>query len=105
MKKVNQMKNPKKIDPYDVVLDPEEQDIEDALDFDRPERVKNIRARMAQLEAASTNHLRKNRQINIRISEFDLMGLKEVAAREGLPYQTLISSLLHKFISGQTIHR
>jgi predicted DNA binding CopG/RHH family protein len=44
--------------------------------------------------------MRKNRKINIRIPENDLTSLQRRAAREGIPYQTLIGSVLHKFASG-----
>ncbi len=46
------------------------------------------------------NTLKKNRKINIRISENDLSALQSRAAREGIPYQTLIGSVLHKYASG-----
>ena len=42
---------------------------------------------------------RKSRNINIRISEPTLAELKKLAAREGLPYQTLVSSILHKYVT------
>ncbi len=48
----------------------------------------------------ASNTLKKNRKINIRISENDLDALKRKAAREGIPYQTLIGSVLHKYASG-----
>lgn len=41
---------------------------------------------------------RKTRNINIRISEYDLEKLREKAAREGIPYQTLVSQVIHKYI-------
>ncbi len=44
--------------------------------------------------------MKKNRKINIRISENDLLALQRKAAREGIPYQTLIGSVLHKYASG-----
>ena len=44
--------------------------------------------------------LKKNRKINIRLPENDLIALKQRAAREGIPYQTLIGSILHKYASG-----
>jgi len=43
---------------------------------------------------------RKDRRVNIRISSRDLDALQKRALREGIPYQTLISSILHKFVSG-----
>jgi predicted DNA binding CopG/RHH family protein len=46
------------------------------------------------------NTMKKNRKINIRISDNDLSALQRRAAREGIPYQTLIGSVLHKFASG-----
>ncbi len=46
------------------------------------------------------NTMKKNRKINIRISENDLSALQRRAAREGIPYQTLIGSVLHKYASG-----
>jgi predicted DNA binding CopG/RHH family protein len=45
----------------------------------------------------------KAERINIRINEADLQTLKEKAVEEGLPYQTLISSILHKYVSGTLI--
>jgi len=48
---------------------------------------------------------RKDKRVNIRISERDLVGLQKKAVEEGLPYQTLISSILHKFISGRLIEK
>jgi len=53
-------------------------------------------ARYAKIARATTT---KNKTISIRISEADLMKLKTLALSEGLPYQTLISSSLHKLIT------
>ena len=44
---------------------------------------------------------KKDKRVNIRISERDLVKIQQRALQEGLPYQTLISSILHKFISGR----
>ena len=49
---------------------------------------------------AARRYLRKDARINIRLSTADLDMLKRRAAEEGLPYQTLVSSVLHKFVSG-----
>ena len=51
-------------------------------------------------QAIAQNTMKKNRKINIRISENDLSALQRKAAREGIPYQTLIGSILHKYASG-----
>lgn len=44
---------------------------------------------------------KKNRSISLRVSNFDLEKLKERANSEGVPYQTLINSILHKYITNQ----
>jgi predicted DNA binding CopG/RHH family protein len=46
---------------------------------------------------------RKTKNINIRISEFDLEKLRERSEEEGIPYQTLIASLLHKYVTNQLV--
>ncbi len=46
---------------------------------------------------------RKSRNINIRISELTLAELKKLAEREGLPYQTLVSSILHKYVTNRLV--
>jgi predicted DNA binding CopG/RHH family protein len=45
--------------------------------------------------------MRKDKRVTIRISQRDLMELQRKAVHEGLPYQTFISSLLHKFVNGR----
>jgi len=51
-------------------------------------------------QAIARNTIKKNQKINIRIADNDLAALKRRAAREGIPYQTLIRSVLHKYASG-----
>ena len=46
---------------------------------------------------------RKTKNINIRISQQDLENLRRSAEQEGIPYQTLISSVLHKFLAGRLV--
>jgi predicted DNA binding CopG/RHH family protein len=52
------------------------------------------------LMAAARETLQKDKRINIRISGRDLLSLKRKANRFGMPYQTLISSILHQYVSG-----
>ena len=51
-------------------------------------------------QAAARATLRKDKRVNIRMSEMDLSRFRKKAAEEGLPYQTLIASILHKYING-----
>ncbi len=53
-----------------------------------------------RLQLAAKQTLNKDKRINIRISSRDLGALQRKANRYGMPYQTLISSLLHRYVSG-----
>jgi predicted DNA binding CopG/RHH family protein len=48
---------------------------------------------------AARRTLKKDKRVNIRISERDLNSIQRIAVEEGIPYQTLISSVIHKFVS------
>ena len=77
-------------------LDPEEQKILDEVEQGECLPKKNqAQARKEAMETAR-NTLNKTKNINIRLSERDLARLKRKAAEEGIPYQTLASSILHK---------
>ena len=56
-------------------------------------------------KAAAKNTFKKDKRVNIRISEMDLELLQEKALIEGLPYQTLMSSVLHKFVTGRLVEK
>ena len=56
--------------------------------------------RIEELKSISAETFRKDRRINIRLSSRDLAGLQRRALEEGMPYQTLVSSILHKYVSG-----
>lgn len=72
-------------------------------DFEHGEfkSLRTFREEKKKLEEAAGNTLRKDRRINIRISSRDLAKIQKRAAREGIPYQTLISSALHKLVAGR----
>jgi predicted DNA binding CopG/RHH family protein len=61
---------------------------------------KNAREQKEMYRAYARATFRKDRRVNIRISEKDLLDLQKRALREGIPYQTLIASVLHKYTSG-----
>ena len=58
-------------------------------------------ADIAKYKAAAKATFKKDKRVNIRISELDLELLQERALIEGLPYQTLMSSVLHKYVTGR----
>ena len=77
-------------------LDEEEQALFDAVENGEFVSVDDLpKARREAMDAAK-NTLNKSRNINIRLSERDLYKLKAKAIEEGIPYQTLASSILHK---------
>ncbi|WP_341789024.1 MULTISPECIES: CopG family antitoxin [unclassified Rickettsia] len=51
-------------------------------------------------KTAAANFFKKSERINIRLTSHDLNHIKRIAAQEGMPYQTLVSSVLHKYASG-----
>ncbi len=52
------------------------------------------------LKSAAEETFKKDKRINIRISSRDLESIQRKALQEGIPYQTLVSSILHKYVSG-----
>ena len=79
-----------------IVLDDYEKEISEAYEDGtlKPSKSK------VDYQTIARNTMKKNRKINIRISENDLSALQRRSAREGIPYQTLIGSVLHKYVSG-----
>ena len=62
-----------------------------------------VEGEIARLRAAAEATLLKNKRVNIRISSRDLERLQARAAEEGVPYQTLMASVLHEFVSGRLV--
>lgn len=63
----------------------------------------DLAKRKKELAGYARSTLKKDKRLNIRISERDLVELQRKAAREGLPYQTYVSSIIHKFINGSLV--
>jgi len=84
-------------------FDKEEQDI--ITSYENGEWISdpNLEQRKKILQESARYTIQKNKRVNIRISERDMVEIKKRAFEEGLPYQTLISSILHKYISGRLV--
>ena len=67
--------------------------------------VKDLKGKGRLLRTAARNTLQKDKRINIRMSSRDLNQVQVIAAQEGIPYQTLISSIIHKYVAGALIDR
>lgn len=93
--------NKKPIIPDNVMLDEYEQAIEDNFEQGAEYPVNVAREKMKQAKEAAAHYMKtKDKRISIRVYGEDLERLKEIAKEEGLPYQTLITSVLHKFSTG-----
>jgi predicted DNA binding CopG/RHH family protein len=63
------------------------------------------KSELAQFKAAARATAIKDRRVNIRLSSGDLSDIQTRALEEGIPYQTLIASVLHKYVSGRLTER
>ena len=86
-------------------LDKYEREVVEGYEKDDPRSVPNSKREMARYREYARATFQKNRRVNIRISEKDLDGIQRRAVEEGLPYQTLMSSVLHKFVTGRLTER
>jgi predicted DNA binding CopG/RHH family protein len=84
-------------------IDPDEKDILRAFEGGKLKPVKNRTRELAHHRKAAEATFTKDSRINIRISSKDLRALQKRALAEGMPYQTLVSSVLHKYVEGQMI--
>lgn len=84
-------------------LDDEERELIESIENGEWKRLpKAVEAReIARARKIARNTMAKNARVNIRMNQNDLMNLKAKAAAEGMPYQTLLSCLVHKYVRGQ----
>lgn len=86
-------------------LNKEEKEILNAYEKDLSSSVPNVKKEIKKYREYAKVALQKNKRINIRVSERDLIHIQRKAVEEGLPYQTFVSSILHKFITGHFIEK
>jgi predicted DNA binding CopG/RHH family protein len=84
-------------------LTEEEREILDSFERGEWVPVKDLLKRKRELIRYARNTLKKDKRLNIRISERDLNELQKKAVSEGLPYQTFVSSIIHKFVNGKLV--
>jgi len=83
-----------------VLFDKEEREILDAIESGKWAIAPLAKEEKPRHSEIARNTFRKDQRMNIRISKIDLEKLKAKAAQEGIPYQTLVASILHKYVSG-----
>jgi len=84
----------------EIPLEEEEKMLLNSFENEEWKSVENFTQGKEKALEAARNYLQKDTRINIRISSTDLKRIKQKAAYEGLPYQTLIASILHKYSAG-----
>ena len=84
-------------------LDEEEQEILEAFERGSLKSVPNVEREIQEARRIARNTLTKNKRVNVRLTERDFERIQLKALEEGIPYQTLIGSLIHKYLTGQLI--
>lgn len=86
-------------------LDKEEKEILSSFEKGEWQKIPEMDSEIKRhVEYATATH-RKDKRVNIRISEKDLESIQKKALEEGIPYQTLISSLIHKYVNGRLVDK
>ena len=86
-------------------LTKEEQEILDSVEKGEWRQIPDFQQEATRYREAARATLRKNRRVNIRMTERDLVHIQKAALSEGLPYQTMISSILHTYINGRLVEQ
>ena len=81
-------------------IDQEEKDLMESIEHDDWQPVKNFDKEREKAMTAARNTLKKDKRINLRLSQKDYHQIQIKAIEEGIPYQTLISSIVHKYLNG-----
>ena len=89
----------------DMKIKGEDKEILEAYERGTFKSIPNVKKEIARYREYAKSALRKNKRINIRLSEIDIVHTQRKAVENGLPYQTLISSVLHKYADGNLIEK
>ena len=81
-------------------LDPHELEVLEAYESGKLRPIAN-KAELQRMRAAARATAIKDKRVNIRLSSIDLLDIQAKALEEGMPYQTLIASVLHKYVTGK----
>ncbi len=86
-------------------LDRKEKELLESVERGEWTSIRRLESERGRYQTYAESTFKKNRRVNIRISEKDLEAIQKRALEEGIPYQTLIASLLHKYASGRLIDK
>ena len=83
----------------------EELEIVDYVEGKKPQSIENAEDKIAAIKSMVSAKYTKRKAINLKVLENDIERFKAKALEEGMPYQTLINSVLHKYITGQLVDK
>jgi predicted DNA binding CopG/RHH family protein len=89
----------------EIKLDKEEKEILESFNRGEWKQVKNLKAEIKKHQEYAMKTLKKDKRVNIRISSRDLEEIQALAVENGIPYQTLMSSILHRYVHGGLIDK
>ena len=84
-------------------LNKEEKAILDAYDKGKMKTSKPSKKEKEKIKSMAENTFRKNRGVTIRLYDHDLKGIQKKAMEKGMPYQTLISAMIHQYVEGDLV--
>ena len=85
--------------------DKEEQSILDAYEKGKIKAISPSKKEIHNIKAMAETTFRKNRRITIRLYDHDYQGIQKTAMEKGIPYQTLISGMIHQYVEGELVER
>ena len=86
-------------------LNKQEKQIAESVEHGDWRSVRGVKKQIKRYKGYAEATVRKDKRVNIRMSEKDLIRIRKKAMEEGLPYQTLISSVLHRYANGRLVDK
>jgi predicted DNA binding CopG/RHH family protein len=86
-------------------LNKQEKEIVESVERGDWRSVRGVKKQIKRYQEYAKATVRKDKRVNIRLSEKDLIRIRKKAMEEGLPYQTLISSVLHRYANGRLVDK
>jgi predicted DNA binding CopG/RHH family protein len=94
---------------HTYILDSEEQELSDLLDNSVEKKtlksIPNVKKEIQRITIIAKENGNKNKRVSLRMTENDFYKAQEIARQEGLPYQTFLSSVFHKYLTGRLVEK
>jgi predicted DNA binding CopG/RHH family protein len=88
-----------------IKLDKKEKELFRSVEKGEWRSVRDLEAEIKTAKSIADATVTKSQRMNIRIAEKDLIALRVRAMKEGIPYQTLVSSIIHKYLAGRLVEK